>query len=211
MTESLHTSGHVSTDHLFQEDLPTRAESNSNCLWAFAPAVPPALDSPPSHTITRKPGWRGSCFPYWLCLLLNIRYSTQAGIHVFILGCISVVLPKTEAHWPDVLQDLKHIEKLIQSIHIDATLYTESNFDRNCSVTAMRCFLLELHVILQECKDEKIQEKVENIIILANDSLSSRGNVTEGKCKQCEELEEKNIEEFVENSMQMVQWFIAGK
>ncbi|XP_055974921.1 interleukin-15 [Sorex fumeus] len=159
-----------------------------------------------------KPDWRG-CFPYYLCLLLNIHYSTQAGIHVFILGCISVVLPKTEAHyWPEVIQDLERIEKLIQSIHIDATLYTESNVSiLSCSVTAMSCFILELHVILQECKDKEIQETVENIIINANSSLSSRRNVTEGQCKQCEELEEKSIKEFVVTYKQIVQGFLGGK
>ncbi|XP_049626123.1 interleukin-15 [Suncus etruscus] len=155
-----------------------------------------------------RSGWRGTCFPYCVCLLLSIPYSNKAGLHVFILGCISAVLPKTEAYWPDVIQDLENIKNLIQFIHFDATLYTESNVHLDCKVTAMKCFILESNVILHECKDEIIQRTVENIIILANSSLSSRWNAIENGCKQCEELEEKNITEFVQSFSQIVQQFI---
>ena len=37
----------------------------------------------------------------------------------------------------------------------------------------MKCFLLELHVISLESKNETIHQTVENIIILANSGLSS--------------------------------------
>lgn len=150
-----------------------------------------------------KPEWSSTC----LCLLLS--YSTQAGIHVFILGCITVVLPKTEAHWPEVILDLKAIQQLTQSVHVDATLYTESHADLNCKVTALRCFLLELHVISHECKNDEIQQTVENILILANNNLSSKWNVTEDGCKQCEELEEKNVAEFIQSFIEIVQWFMS--
>lgn len=39
----------------------------------------------------------------------------------------------------------------------------------------MKCFLLELHVILHESRNEDIKETVGNLIILANSSLSSNG------------------------------------
>lgn len=39
----------------------------------------------------------------------------------------------------------------------------------------MKCFLLELHVILRESRNPGIDETVENLIILANNSLSSSG------------------------------------
>uniref|UniRef100_A0A5F5PSQ6 Interleukin n=1 Tax=Equus caballus TaxID=9796 RepID=A0A5F5PSQ6_HORSE len=123
-------------------------------------------------------------------------------------SCISAGLPKTEANWQDVISDLKRIEDLIQSIHVDATLYTESDAHPNCKVTAMKCFLLELHVILHESRNEDIKETVENLIILANSSLSSNGNVTESGCKECEELEEKNIKEFLQSFVHIVQMFI---
>ncbi|XP_044623142.1 interleukin-15 isoform X1 [Equus asinus] len=176
----------------------------------------------------RKPYLRSTSIHCYLCLLLNSHFLTEAGIHVFILGvhednvmfiqkallfgfassCISAGLPKTEANWQDVISDLKRIEDLIQSIHIDATLYTESDAHPNCKVTAMKCFLLELHVILHESRNEDIKETVGNLIILANSSLSSNGNVTESGCKECEELEEKNIKEFLQSFVHIVQMFI---
>ncbi|XP_004426526.1 PREDICTED: interleukin-15 isoform X3 [Ceratotherium simum simum] len=123
-------------------------------------------------------------------------------------SCISAGLPKTEANWQDVISDLKRIEDLIQSIHIDATLYTESDAHPNCKVTAMKCFLLELRVISHESRNMDINETVENLIILANSSLSSNGNIIESGCKECEELEEKNIKEFLRSFVHIVQMFI---
>ncbi|KAF0884019.1 IL15 protein, partial [Crocuta crocuta] len=126
-------------------------------------------------SIFQKPYLRSTSIQCYLCLLLNSHFLTEACIHVFILGCISAALPKTEANWQYVISDLKLIDKLIQSIHIDATLYTESDVRPNCKVTAMKCFLLELHVISVESKNETIKETVENIIILANSGLPSNG------------------------------------
>lgn len=71
---------------------------------------------------------RNTSISCYLCFLLNSHFLTEAGIHVFILGCVSVGLPKTEANWIDVRYDLEKIESLIQSIHIDTTLYTDSDF-----------------------------------------------------------------------------------
>ncbi|XP_004471987.1 interleukin-15 [Dasypus novemcinctus] len=159
-----------------------------------------------------KPYLRSTSIQCYLCLLLNSHFLTEAGIHVFILGCVSAGLPETEANWQYVISDLKKIEKLIQDKHIDATLYTESNVHPNCKVTAMKCFLLELRVISHESRnidDESlIDETVTNLIILANSSLSSNGNITESGCKECEELEEKNIKEFLRSFVHIVQMFI---
>ncbi|XP_028347515.1 interleukin-15 isoform X2 [Physeter macrocephalus] len=156
-----------------------------------------------------KPYLRRTSIQCYLCLLLNSHFLTEAGIHVFILGCISVSgLPKTEANWQYVISDLKRIEDLIQSIHMDATLYTESNAHPSCKVTAMKCFLLELHVILHESRNSDINDTVENLIILANSSLSSIEHKTESGCKECEELEEKNIKEFLKSFVHIVQMFI---
>ncbi|EHB10246.1 Interleukin-15 [Heterocephalus glaber] len=96
----------------------------------------------------------------------------------------------------------------LQSIHIDATLYTESDVHPNCKITAMKCFLLELRVILHESRNVDIRETVTNVIFLANSSLSTNGNVTESGCKECEELEEKNIAEFLQSFVHIVQMFI---
>ncbi|XP_066241792.1 interleukin-15 isoform X2 [Saccopteryx leptura] len=142
-----------------------------------------------------KPYLRSTSIQCYLCLLLNSHFLTEAGIHVFIFGCISAGLPKTEANWPYVLSDLKRLEVLIQP---------------NCSVTAMKCFLLELHVICQESNDMDIRDTVQNLIILANSNLSSNGNITETGCKECEELEEKNVKEFLQSFKQIVQFFYSS-
>ncbi|XP_012582264.1 PREDICTED: interleukin-15 [Condylura cristata] len=154
-----------------------------------------------------KPYLRGTSIQCCLCLLLNSHFLAEAGIHVFIFSCISAGLPKTEANWHFVMDDLKVIKNLIQTIHIDATLYTESNVHSDCKVTAMKCFLLEFHVISHESDNKNIKKTVENLIILANSSLSSDGNIAESGCKECEELEEKNITEFLQSFTHIVQMF----
>ncbi|XP_076996071.1 interleukin-15 [Tamandua tetradactyla] len=155
-----------------------------------------------------KPYLRSTSIQCYLCLLLNSHFLNEAVIHVFVFGCISAGLPKTGAHWQDVISDLRRIEDLIQYIHVDATLYTESDADPNCKVAAMKCFLLELRVISHESKNMDIDETVENLIVLANSSLPSSGNIAESGCKECEELEEKNIKEFLKSFVHIVQMFI---
>lgn len=140
-----------------------------------------------------KPYLRSTSIQCYLCLLLNSHFLTEAGIHVFIFSCISAGLPKTEANWQDVISDLKMFETLIQP---------------NCKVTAMHCFLLEWHVIEEEANNTAISETVHNLLMLANKSLSSNGNITESGCKQCEELEEKNVKEFLRSFVHIVQMFI---
>ncbi|XP_008683653.1 interleukin-15 isoform X2 [Ursus americanus] len=140
-----------------------------------------------------KPHLRSTSIQCYLCLLLNSHFLTEAGIHVFILGCISAGLPKTEANWQFVIRDLEKIDNIIQP---------------SCKVTAMKCFLLELRVISLEFKHDVLNETVENLIFLANDRLSANGNITETGCKECEELEEKNIKEFLQSFVHIVQMFI---
>lgn len=154
-----------------------------------------------------KPYLRSTSIQCYLCLLLNSHFLTEAGIHVFILGCISAGLPKTEANWQSVIHDLKTIEHLIQSMHMDATLYTESDAHPNCKVTALQCFLLELRVILHESKNAAIYEIIENLTMLADRNLSSIENKTELGCKECEELEEKSVKEFLKSFVHIVQMF----
>ncbi|CAH7296470.1 interleukin-15 isoform X1 [Phodopus roborovskii] len=155
-----------------------------------------------------KPYMRNTSISCYLCFLLNSHFLTEAGIHVFILGCVSVGLPKTEANWKDVISDLKYIQSLIKSIHIDATLYTDSDIHPGCKVTAMNCFLLELRVILHEYSNTRLNETIRNLIFLANSSLSSNKNITEYGCKECEDLEEKDFKEFLQSFIHIVQMFI---
>lgn len=155
-----------------------------------------------------KPYLRSTSIQCYLCLLLNSHFLTEAGIHVFIFSCISAGLPKTEANWQDVISDLGRIEFLIQSIHIDANLYTESDAYPSCKVTALGCFLLELDVIVEESDNADIKETIENLSSLAKENLSSIVNTTESGCKECEELEEKNVKEFLQSFRHIVQMFI---
>lgn len=90
---------------------------------------------------------------------------------------------------------------------MDATLYTESDAHPNCKVTALQCFLLELRVILHESKNAAIYEIIENLTMLADRNLSSIENKTELGCKECEELEEKSIKEFLKSFVHIVQMF----
>ncbi|XP_038611239.1 interleukin-15 isoform X3 [Tachyglossus aculeatus] len=123
-----------------------------------------------------------TCMPCYLCLILHSHFfillNNKTGIHFFILGCISVCLPKTEGSsdngtWQAVIEDLKLIKNMTKFIDIDAMLYTDKG-QPNCKVTVMRCFLLELHVILHESNDKTLNRTVWNIIITANSTLSSK-------------------------------------
>ncbi|KAI4557172.1 hypothetical protein MJT46_013851 [Ovis ammon polii x Ovis aries] len=137
----------------------------------------------------------------------SVVFIHNALLFGFAFSCISAGLPKTEANWQSVIQDLKTIEHLIQSMHMDATLYTESDAHPNCKVTALQCFLLELRVILHESKNAAIYEIIENLTMLADRNLSSIENKTELGCKECEELEEKSIKEFLKSFVHIVQMF----
>ncbi|CAD7686986.1 unnamed protein product [Nyctereutes procyonoides] len=104
--------------------------------------------------------------PSVLFVLTSEHFLTEAGIHVFILGCISAGLPKTDANWQEVILDLERIDNLIQSIHIDT------------------CFLLELGVISFESNNNPIKETVENFIILTN------------RCKELRNWRKKVLKNF---------------
>ncbi|XP_072477223.1 interleukin-15 isoform X2 [Notamacropus eugenii] len=162
---------------------------------------------------SRKSNLRSTHIQCYLCLILNshfFSFLTEAGTHFFILSCISAHLPKTEAsNWQDVISDLEYLQFLIQSLDIDTTLYTESNAHPNCKITMMRCFLLELRVIAYEYDNTRLSQTIENIIIIANATLSSGRNIAESGCKECEELEEKNVREFLQSFIHIVQSFIG--
>ncbi|XP_043825711.1 interleukin-15 [Dromiciops gliroides] len=161
----------------------------------------------------RKSNLRSTRIHCYLCLILNshfFSFLTEAGTPFFILSCISAQLPKTEAsNWIYIIDDLKEIQRFIQKSNIDATLYTESNAHPSCRITMMRCFLLELRVISYESNNVTLHETVENVIITANTTLSSDRNIEESGCKECEELEEKHVEEFIQSFIHMAQSFMG--
>uniref|UniRef100_I3M6N0 Interleukin n=1 Tax=Ictidomys tridecemlineatus TaxID=43179 RepID=I3M6N0_ICTTR len=119
-----------------------------------------------------KPHLRITSIQCYVCLLLNTHFLTEAGMRVFILGCISAGIPKTEANWEDVRKDfIICLYKIFGLIF----LYNQNDINPRCKVTAMNCFLLELEVISHESRDGDIEETVKNLILLANSSLSSNG------------------------------------
>ncbi|XP_044536591.1 interleukin-15 [Gracilinanus agilis] len=160
----------------------------------------------------RKSYLKSTPIQYYLYLIFNghfFNFLTEAGTHFFILSCISAHLPKTEASaWEYVIRDLERLKDLTNKTDI-STLYTESNAHPSCKITTLRCFLQELHVISYESNNNEVSETVINIIILANSTFSSDGNIAESGCKECEELEEKNVGEFLKSFIHMVQSFIG--
>ncbi|XP_021515298.1 interleukin-15 isoform X1 [Meriones unguiculatus] len=156
-----------------------------------------------------KPYMRNASISCCLCFLLNSHFLTEAGIHVFILGCLIIGLPKTEANWEYIRIDLEKIQNFSKHIHIDTTLYTDIDFHSSCKFTALNCFLTELRVILHEYKyhDENLTDTVLNVMILGNSTLFSNKNIVEYGCKKCEELEEKNFTEFLQSFIRIVQMF----
>uniref|UniRef100_A0A5F8GMS6 Interleukin n=1 Tax=Monodelphis domestica TaxID=13616 RepID=A0A5F8GMS6_MONDO len=155
---------------------------------------------------------RSSPIQCYLYLILNghfFSFLTEAGTHFFILSCISAHLPKTEAsNWEFVIRDLELLKDLTNKTDI-SSLYTESDAHPSCKITMLSCFLQELHVISYESNNDEINQTVENIIILASSTLSSDENKAESGCKECEELEEKNVGEFLKSFTHMVQSFIG--
>ncbi|XP_060249222.1 interleukin-15 isoform X2 [Meriones unguiculatus] len=141
-----------------------------------------------------KPYMRNASISCCLCFLLNSHFLTEAGIHVFILGCLIIGLPKTEANWEYIRIDLEKIQNFSKS---------------SCKFTALNCFLTELRVILHEYKyhDENLTDTVLNVMILGNSTLFSNKNIVEYGCKKCEELEEKNFTEFLQSFIRIVQMF----
>ncbi|KAK7801366.1 hypothetical protein U0070_009212 [Myodes glareolus] len=144
-----------------------------------------------------------------------------------LLGCVSIAKNRLQFCFPETIYE-EYIHLLLPvfpaeqsfpdrgwhsclhfgSVHIDATLYTDSDFHPSCKVTAMNCFLLELRVILHEYSDVDLNGTIENLMLLANSTLSSNKNLTEYGCKECEELEEKSFTEFLQSFKSIVQMFI---
>ncbi|NWJ03445.1 IL15 protein, partial [Crypturellus undulatus] len=93
---------------------------------------------------------------------------------------------------------------------IDVSLYTaNADEDMECQELVMRCFFLEMKVILHECyitNCSKTQD-VFNILKNGNASFENKqvNSTTSKKCKECEEYEEKNFTEFIQNFVKVIQ------
>ncbi|NXL35090.1 IL15 protein, partial [Glaucidium brasilianum] len=93
---------------------------------------------------------------------------------------------------------------------IDVSLYTaNTDEDVKCQEPVMRCFLLEMNVILHECRIKNCSktQDVLNIWKNGNASLENKklNSTTTAKCKECEEYEEKNFTEFIQSFVKVIQ------
>ncbi|XP_075357124.1 interleukin-15 isoform X3 [Mycteria americana] len=144
----------------------------------------------------RKTHLKSICLQYQLYLLLNSHFfcllKNEMGLIIFFL-CAYV--PKTAAghcKWAEVLKDLEQIK----------------TSKKECQEPVMRCFFLEMKVILQECviKNCSKTQDVLNIWKNGNASLENKLNSTiSAKCKECEEYEEKNFTEFIQSFVKVIQ------
>ncbi|NWH67049.1 IL15 protein, partial [Geococcyx californianus] len=138
---------------------------------------------------------------HFLCLLKH-----EMGLIIIFL-CAYV--PKTAAghcKWAEVLKDL---ERLKTSQDIDVTLYTaNTDEDKECQEPVMRCFFLEMKVIVQECYIKKCSKTQDVLNILKNGNArleNNKNSTTSAKCKECEEYEEKNFTEFIQSFVKVIQ------
>uniref|UniRef100_A0A8D0L5G9 Interleukin n=1 Tax=Sphenodon punctatus TaxID=8508 RepID=A0A8D0L5G9_SPHPU len=142
-------------------------------------------------------------------------FSNETGITIFILCCLSTYLPKTEAvnetYWQEVEKDLSYIANRIKSI--DTLLYTADMNSEDCKVSVMKCFLLEMKVIMHESKDIKTKGYVKNLLKNANASLSSSiyQTMSTTNCQQCETYNEENVSVFIQTFKSIVQQFNKEK
>ncbi|KAF1526773.1 Interleukin-15, partial [Eudyptes chrysocome] len=129
-----------------------------------------------------------------------------------VFFCSSAYVPKTAAghcKWAEVLKDLEQIK---MSKDIDVSLYTaNTDEDVKCQEPVIRCFFLEMKVILQEChiKNCSKTQDVFNVWKNGNAFASLENNklnsTTSAKCKECEEYDEKNFTEFIQSFVKVIQ------
>uniref|UniRef100_A0A8C6Z8N0 Interleukin n=1 Tax=Nothoprocta perdicaria TaxID=30464 RepID=A0A8C6Z8N0_NOTPE len=150
---------------------------------------------------------------YQLYLLLNSHIlsllKNETGLTIFFL---CTYLPKTAAghcKWAEVLKDLEQIKTS------DICLFTfncetiVTYFQKECQELVMRCYFLEMKVILHECYITNCRKTQDVFNILKNGNASFENkqvnSTTSKKCKECEEYEEKNFKEFIQNFLKVIQ------
>ncbi|NXE06320.1 IL15 protein, partial [Lophotis ruficrista] len=159
----------------------------------------------------QKTHLKSICLQYQLYLPLNSHFfclsKNEMGLIIFFL-CAYV--PKTVAghcRWAEVLKDLEQIRT---DKDIDVSLYT-ANADAGvkCQEPIMRCFFLEMNVVVQECRIKKCSKTQDVLNIWKNGNTSLQNNklssTPSAKCKECEEYEEKNFTEFIHSFVKVLQ------
>uniref|UniRef100_A0A8D0GSE5 Interleukin n=1 Tax=Sphenodon punctatus TaxID=8508 RepID=A0A8D0GSE5_SPHPU len=150
-----------------------------------------------------------------VCNNSHHRTLLQHATGFYRVSCLSTYLPKTEAvnetYWQEVEKDLSYIANRIKSI--DTLLYTADMNSEDCKVSVMKCFLLEMKVIMHESKDIKTKGYVKNLLKNANASLSSSiyQTMSTTNCQQCETYNEENVSVFIQTFKSIVQQFNKEK
>nr|QEE79885.1 interleukin-15 [Eremias argus] len=130
------------------------------------------------------------------------------AVTIFVLCTLAFFQPsscvlKEEKYvlWDAVMANLKQISFCPK---LDATLYTADLKDfSDCNLSVVKCFYLEMEVILYESKFENntmLTNTVDNIIADVQYLLEDEKWETKtSKWQPCETFAEKNCEDFIEN------------
>ncbi|KAM6440640.1 interleukin-15 isoform 2-T5 [Liasis olivaceus] len=137
--------------------------------------------------------------------VLQVPKNLKKKFLVFYLILSSCLLPiQATTLLAEVLLDL---EKIQVSSEIDAFLYTaDLNYPSHCNVSVIKCFQLEMEVVLYESKfgDSKFCDSVHRIVRIIKNFLSHEMNIDTRTCQRCETYKEKNYSEFIANFMSII-------
>uniref|UniRef100_U3IAY2 Interleukin n=1 Tax=Anas platyrhynchos platyrhynchos TaxID=8840 RepID=U3IAY2_ANAPP len=149
-----------------------------------------------SRLESQKTHLKSICLQYHMYLLLNSHFffllKNKTGLTIFFL---CAYIPNTEGDhckWTEVLKDLEQIK----------------TSKKECQEPIMRCFFLEMNVILHECNIKNCSKTQDVYNILKNGNASFKNELsstTSKKCKECEEYEEKSFTEFIQNFVKVIQ------
>ncbi|KFO86381.1 Interleukin-15, partial [Buceros rhinoceros silvestris] len=139
---------------------------------------------------------------HFFCLVKN-----EMGLIIFVLCAYVLKTAAGHCKWAEVLKDLEQIKT---SKDIDVSLYTaNTDEDNECQEPVMRCFFLEIKVILQECLIKNCSKTQDVLNIWKNGNARFGNNMlnstSSAKCKECEEYEEKSFTEFIQSFVKVIQ------
>ncbi|XP_044286624.1 interleukin-15 [Varanus komodoensis] len=132
----------------------------------------------------------------------------EPAVTIFVLCSYLLIPTSSDQYWYPVIIDLEKIENYSK---IDVSLYTANlNNFITCNISVVRCFLLELEVILYESQigdDPEFHDSVHRLVRSVTGFLSHRPHNEALKCQQCETFEEKPYAEFIKNFFSVARRF----
>ncbi|XP_062992430.1 interleukin-15 isoform X2 [Elgaria multicarinata webbii] len=126
----------------------------------------------------------------------------KPAVTIFILCSYLLQIQTSSAiDWRPVIVDLDQIVE--SNSEIDASLYTaDLNYPVTCNISVVKCFFLELQVLLHESKiggDEEFHDNVNRVFRSVNKFLSGHQGSETSQCRECETFEEKTYTEFIKD------------